>query len=619
MFLFEEEAGQPSQPGFPGTVHHSHRPLEYTRYTWTDGGALTPADGTSDSVIQTGIPAGVTFVALQSALAVPFAASSLGQQQVVDNRYLARMTLFPTGELPRQVQAAQLGGGAGNGKGTVPSAVVDEALFFDSNFGTVAGLPGQLVLAQEFADGERTFTCRKDVMRSTLGDNEVKTSLASQLPQNGGLLRIGDEILCYDSFDPGTYVFTLPRGGRGLLGTEVQAHRAGEGLTPLSSSLPAAVLGASIGPDDADLALLDVPVGFPAQGTVWMDGELAHYTRIEESVLSMPRASSEPGEMDAKGPGLFRGRFGTQRASHDSGTPVILFPCRYWDRWCDLADAPEMTYFRLSCDQPDAFWKRVFWKVTPPAQPGPEFLVLQRTDPDTPWDTAPADGDAKGALRLLTQGKLDAEGNPIGVQSDRIEWRAFVRHAPGSFDPDQGLAHGWKTTPRLELFGVEYMGRAARCGGWTDEARAGPTARAARLHARGAPARGRAALAPDPGAHALARHRDQHLGTQRRDARALRAQLDGARPPGRRPARRRGRTDGRLPRGLGPVRRRPRRHRRRAVPAPAPRAPRGRVRAAARGARHRARAARGLRPRLVEVTWVLLPAAMRRTSGNSRR
>jgi len=458
MFLFEEEAGQPSQPGFPGIVHHSHRPLEYTRYTWTDGGALKPADGTSNSVIQTGIPAGVTFVALQSALAVPFAASSLGQQQVVDNRYLARMTLFPTGELPRQVQAAQLGGGAGNGKGTVPSAVVDEALFFDSNFGTVAGLPGQLVLAQEFADGERTFTCKKDVMRSTLGDNEVKTSLASQLPQNGGLLRIGDEILCYDSFDPGTYVFTLPRGGRGLLGTEVQAHRAGEGLTPLSSSLPAAVLGASIGPDDADLALLDVPVGFPAQGTVWMDGELAHYTRIEESVLSMPRASSEPGEMDAKGPGLFRGRFGTQRASHDSGTPVILFPCRYWDRWCDLADAPEMTYFRLSCDQPDAFWKRVFWKVTPPAQPGPEFLVLQRTDPDTPWDTAPADGDAKGALRLLTQGKLDAEGNPIGVQSDRIEWRAFVRHAPGSFDPDQGLAHGWKTTPRLELFGVEYMG-----------------------------------------------------------------------------------------------------------------------------------------------------------------
>ena len=37
-------------------------------------------------------------------------------------------------------------------------------------------------------------------------------------------------------------------------------------------------------------------------------------------------------------------------------------------------------------------------------------------------------------------------------------FRSFVRHQPGSFDPDLGLAHGWKTTPRLELFGVEYMG-----------------------------------------------------------------------------------------------------------------------------------------------------------------
>ena len=40
----------------------------------------------------------------------------------------------------------------------------------------------------------------------------------------------------------------------------------------------------------------------------------------------------------------------------------------------------------------------------------------------------------------------------------QVTGTAFVRHAPGSFDPDDGLAHGWKTTPRLELFGVEYMG-----------------------------------------------------------------------------------------------------------------------------------------------------------------
>jgi hypothetical protein len=143
------------------------------------------------------------------------------------------------------------------------------------------------------------------------------------------------------------------------------------------------------------------------------------------------------------------------RAEHESGTPVVLFPFRYWDRWKELADAPELTYFELACDQPDAYWQKVFWKATVPAHPGPELAVLERTNPDTPWDAAPSDTNG---LRVLTSGKLDGDGNSMGVQSDRAEWRVFVRYRPGAFDPLTGLAHGWKTTPRLELFGVQYMG-----------------------------------------------------------------------------------------------------------------------------------------------------------------
>jgi hypothetical protein len=169
----------------------------------------------------------------------------------------------------------------------------------------------------------------------------------------------------------------------------------------------------------------------------------------------MPRASAEPGEMDERGPGLFRGRFGTERSSHGAGTPVILFPFRYWDRWVELADAPELNYYELACEQPDAYWKRVFWKTADPGQAGPQLGVLQRTNQETPWDAPPSDTNG---LQFLWEGKLDGEGNPISVQSDRIEWRVFVRYRPGSFDAQQGLAHGWKTTPRLELFGVEYMG-----------------------------------------------------------------------------------------------------------------------------------------------------------------
>ena len=60
--------------------------------------------------------------------------------------------------------------------------------------------------------------------------------------------------------------------------------------------------------------------------------------------------------------------------------------------------------------------------------------------------------------RLSSLSRVDGGGNPINVQPDRIEWRVFVRYSPDSYDPTAGLSHGWKTTPRLALFGVEYMG-----------------------------------------------------------------------------------------------------------------------------------------------------------------
>ncbi len=450
------------EPGFPATVHHAHRPNEYLAYSWREGGdpLVAVAVPEPENLAQQGFPVSLTHVALEDRLSVPFPAAQLGGlQNPVDNRTVSRMTLFPSGELPREVSKGQLGGeaiavrGARPG-GLVPSATVDEALFFPSFFFNLAGMPGQLVVAQAFAENAATFEAAKDVVRTIQGDAKMNTNVLASLPEHGGLLRIGDELLCYDGYDATSFVFTLPPAGRGLAGTRAQAHRPGEGVSFLGA-LPVGVLGASVGADDALLPLLELPPGFPSQGTVRIEDELVHYTRAQGAILEMPRGSSEAGEMDRKGPGLFRGRFGTQRASHGAGTPVILFPFRYWDRWSELADAPEMTYYQLAADQPDAYWKSVFWKVGEAGFPGPQFGVLQRTDEDTPWDARP---DAKNGLTLLLEGKLDGGGNKIGVQADRVEWRTFVRHLPGSFDPVAGLAHGWKTTPRLELFGVEYMG-----------------------------------------------------------------------------------------------------------------------------------------------------------------
>ncbi|NOT29458.1 MAG: hypothetical protein HOP15_03310, partial [Planctomycetes bacterium] len=445
----------PDEPGFPAVVHHAHHPFEYLTYAWQDGGTLTPvAVAGAVNLQQRGFQTSLMHVALDDRLAVPFASTPMGSSTApLDNRVLARMALFPSGELPRVVQKGVLGGDA-FARGSVPSATVDEALFFPSFFTSIASMPGQLVVGQDLGEGDKTFTAGKDVLRTIQGDWVAKSNLLASLPKHGGLLRIGDELLCYDGYDETSFVFTLPPAGRGLLGTKEQPHRQGEGISFIGA-LPLGILGANVGADDALLPLLELPPGFPSQGTVRIEDELVHYTRHDSGILEMPRASSEPGEMDRKGPGLFRGRFGTQRAAHVSGTPVILFPFRYWDRWSELADAPEMTYYELSLDQPDAYWKRVFWKAGEAGHPGPELGVLQRTNPETPWDAAP---DDKIGLTQLRYGKLDADGNPIGVQSDRVEWRVFVRHLPGSFDALEGLAHGWKESPRLELFGVEYMG-----------------------------------------------------------------------------------------------------------------------------------------------------------------
>jgi hypothetical protein len=490
MFMSSE----PSEPGFPGTVHHAHRPLQYLVYTWQDDSAPLSVKAVDkvDSFGHDGYFE--THVALNDRLEVPYTYSQIVDDEAnpIDNRLLSRVVLFPSGELPREVQRAQLGGdaftaGGRGGGGAVPSATVDEALFFPSYSAELSGMTTQLVVAQAFSESDKGFSAQKDTIRSTLGDwvlddpaksggaaeaaagtgkgkgkGKVKTPAylsidpLAKFPPKGGLVRIGDELLCYDSWDRSgnVFAFTIPPGGRGLLGTDAQPHQPTESITYIGS-LPLGVLGANLGADDARIPLLEPPVRFPSHGTVRIDDELVHFAWNSGEILEMPRASAKAGAMDQRGPGLFRGRFGTERTGHGAGAPVILFPFRYWDRWAELADAPELTYYQLACEQPDAYWRRVFWKVGDPGHPGAQLGVLQRTDQETPWDAPP---EATNGLQLLWEGKLDGEGNPIGVQADRVEWRVFVRHLPGSFDALEGLAHGWKTTPRLELFGVEYMG-----------------------------------------------------------------------------------------------------------------------------------------------------------------
>ncbi len=89
--------------------------------------------------------------------------------------------------------------------------------------------------------------------------------------------------------------------------------------------------------------------------------------------------------------------------------------------------------------------------------PGTKIEVLQRSNPLTAWDDEPSTDLSKNLARI-EQGLKDGAGRTIGIQRDALEWRAYVRYAPNAFDFTNGLSHGWKRTPRLTQFGVEYLG-----------------------------------------------------------------------------------------------------------------------------------------------------------------
>ena len=449
--------------GWPLVVHRAHLSAEqYQVHGWMQdpSGALVALEsGAPVAVDQVGFEWRDVLVALQQPSPEVIGSGGLGGQ-ASDPRMLARITKFPSGERPRIVARAAVGSVFDGQGGEVPTAVVDELVFGAPEifFGLDGAVPpshtqgaGMLleVLLDETSEEMAVLTQTLNVAGGRWG---APSGVLGELPDGGGLLRIGEEILAYSERDPSTGRLLLAPGGRGLLGTRPQPHQPTEVVTYLEHWV-VTTLAAGVGPGDGTLPVASLD-GFPSEGTVLVGDELVHYTRQRSGALEMPRGSSEPGTRDGEGDGLFRGRFGTDAAAHPFGTAVILFPFRYWDRWAERADAPELGYFCFQLAQPGAWWADTFWDDESAPHGQCRTGVLIRTDPALPWD---ADPDLTEGLTLLWEGRLDDEAVPLGVHSDRIEWRVFVSYDPGAFDPLNGLSHGWKETPRLRRLGVSYL------------------------------------------------------------------------------------------------------------------------------------------------------------------
>ncbi len=469
IFFVEQD---PVLLGNPARVQRAYLPSQYITYRWKQSApnTMTSIDSGGTGMkyfvpVDNPIDGNAVYVGLREALPAPYPfdpiASGMGGTSgataLPDMRLRYRITKHPSGERPRIVTGLRVGGAvAGAQAGAVPSAVIDELAFSDEVFARTApnlapeSAQGALLwLTQESSSTTTDFYVAPGGIRPA-GDVFFATNeYLNELPDDAGLLRIGDEVLCYSSRTPSDGHIQVATAGRGLLGTRPQPHHAHEGVQWLEDSV-VSVLDGDCGPNSPTLSLASSK-DFPSEGLVLVDDELIHYTRIEGNTLAMPRASSKPGAMDHKGDPLFRGRFGSVRAAHSTGTPVILFPFRYWDRWTEYADAPELAHFDLGIDQPSAWWESCFFFKTDVA--GAKIGILQRTDPDVPWD---ADPEKDPRLALYWQG--DHEGAPltIGHQTDSIRWRVFVKYGPDAFDPSASTRFGWRQTPRLDRFGAFY-------------------------------------------------------------------------------------------------------------------------------------------------------------------
>jgi hypothetical protein len=351
----------------------------------------------------------------------------------------------------------------------------------------VFGAPGNFVLDETLAEGAGELKITSNMFRGALGpmiQGAVGGGFVPRgLKRGGGLLLVDGELIVYREVqDDGTVA--IAQDGRGLLGTIPRAHAAGASVL-FVDQVPATTLDSPMSSESA-IGLVASLEDFPrAEGTVLIGHELLHYTwtrpnpdggaqAFEMPERQDPAAAAAPGGTSAArtGSGLFRGRYGTAAASHGAGTPVISFPYRYWDRWTDRADDPELAHFTMTVSGPDLWFGGIWWEDEVP-DATIDFSALVRIDAISPWSgqpklAAPGAGAAtdggvtKGdrGLFRFDAGSIEGKQNVIGFQGSTAEVRFFTTYRPGAFDPVTFLANGWKRTPRLKAAALSYHGRS---------------------------------------------------------------------------------------------------------------------------------------------------------------
>jgi len=371
----------------------------------------------------------------------------------VDTRLLTRVLCSPSGELPTALFPEFRMGADFSGRPSNGDAVVDELRFHAPGTpGPLVSDLGRYVLAEEI-EFEEDSSLRLHVEELIFPYTRVRNpilgadalEILSELPQAGGLLLIGEEIVGYAGIDPvdsGAVYVTA----RGMYGTRRAYHRAGDPVVPLLF-WPASPLTGPLDPTAGALRVADAS-GFPdADGLVWVGDELVGITGRRGDDLTMP---TRTGSFRFAAEGLLRGRFGTEPTEHELGEMVRWMPARYRDRALIGDDVPESEGMTLSISAPGAFFTELLLTgFFPDPTVGVEVravmdgLVSPHADPGgTPHIAVLTDDGGTPELETrLTQ--------PLLRQADRLDVHVFARWRAGAFDALDFASLGWKLAPEV--------------------------------------------------------------------------------------------------------------------------------------------------------------------------
>ncbi len=345
-------------------------------------------------------------------LNVSLAAFDAFQARAYSGDGVTRLMKFPSGELASVVTGPVSYGaeaaGVAKGNGAQLVGTVDDLRFFASNKG--AFWTEQQVLAR---------------------DTSLVVSAAGQ--NSEGVIKMGDELIGYVG-SSGGQPLTLANAKRGYLRSQAQGHGTGERFINMQF-FPITSTSAAITEKDS-VVPVNQANGFAPAGYVLIDDEVIGYHDTQAGLA---------GPADKHGDGVFRGRFGTTKASHDSGSLVYAMPFRYFDFSRAEAFDNQMNYWQGSLRATGAKFLRLHWEEER-RRPKAIVRVLARVDGKPNWDEVPATR-AGGLFEFTGAGgrnAFEASGNELQVQI-RFEYER------GAFDDDT-----WKYSPQVSGLWVEY-------------------------------------------------------------------------------------------------------------------------------------------------------------------